>query len=124
MENENKDQSFSYTYSAHQQEEIKNILEKYVPKEESTIDKIHRLDKQAERPGMVMSLTIGIIGTLLLGVGMTCALEWTKFFILGIIAGVIGIALILSAFPIFKKITDKQREKVAPQIIELSEKIK
>lgn len=121
---DNKEKRFSYTYSPKQQEEISNILQKYVPQEESTIDKIRRLDKQAEQPGKIASISIGIIGTLLLGVSMTCTMEWTNFFIIGIVVGMIGIALIMSAYPIFKEITKRQREKIAPQIIELSKKVK
>lgn len=121
---DNKDRRFSYTYSPKQQEEISNILQKYVPQEESTIDKIRRLDKQAEQPGKIASISIGILGTLLLGVSMTCTIEWKNFFIIGIVAGVTGIALIMSAYPVFKKITKRQRGKITPQIIELSKKVK
>lgn len=121
---DNKDEHFSYTYSPKQQEEISSILKKYIPQEESAIEKIRRLDRQAEQPGMAASLTVGIIGTLLLGVSMTCTIEWTNFFIIGIAVGVIGIALIMSAYPIFKRVTKRQRKKIAPQIVELSEKVK
>lgn len=124
MDNENKNEAFSYTYSAKQQEEVNSILQKYMPREESAIDKLRRLDKQTEQPGRIASITTGIIGTLMLGVGMTCTMEWTDYFAIGVVVGVIGIALISAAYPLFKKITKKQREKIAPQIIELSEKLK
>lgn len=124
MENKNKDNSFNYTYSPKQQDEINNILQKYVPREESAIDTIRLLDRQAEQPGMIASISIGIIGTLLLGIGMTCTVKWTKFFVVGIVVGLVGIALIISAYPVFKKITKRQRDKIAPQIVELSKKIK
>ena len=124
MNSENKNDTFSYTYSPKQQEEIAGILQKYIPNEESIADKLRRLDKHAEQPGMIASITTGIIGTLLLGVGMCCTMEWTDFFAIGVIIGVIGIALIVTAYPLFIKITKKQREKIAPQIIELGEKLK
>lgn len=120
---DNKDKHFSYTYSPKQQEEISHILQKYISHEESAVEKIRRLDRQAEQPGIIAALIVGIIGTLLLGIGMICTVEWTQFFIIGIVVGVIGIALIMAAYPIFKKITKKQRKKIALQIIELSKKI-
>ena len=36
--------TFSYTYSAKQQEEIQNIRKKYVSKEEDKMEKLRRLD--------------------------------------------------------------------------------
>lgn len=124
MDKENRNEDFSYTYSAKQQEEVNSILQKYMLREESAIESLRRLDKQAEYPGMIVSITAGIIGALLLGVGMTCTMEWTDYFAIGVVVGVIGIALISAAYPLFKGITKKQREKIAPQIIELSTKIK
>lgn len=121
MDNENE--AFSYTYSAEQQEEVSNILKKYLPQEESPLKQLRRLDKQAEQPGLLISITIGIIGTLLLGIGMCCTIEWTNYFVHGIAIGIIGIVLIAAAYPVYKKITDIQREKIAPQILELSKKL-
>ena len=67
---ENKN-SFNYTYSASQQQEIKKIREKYAPptREEDNMEKLRRLDASAAKPGTIVSLIVGIIGTLLLGVG-------------------------------------------------------
>ena len=70
---ENKE-TFSYTYSAKQQEEIKKIREKYLPKEANKMEQLRRLDESVTRKGTVFSLVVGIIGTLVLGVGMCCCL--------------------------------------------------
>ncbi len=117
------EKDFNYTYSAEQQEEVKNILQKYTPGGESAIDALKRLDKNAERPGMIASITVGTAGTLILGSGMSCVMEFQGLFTVGIIAGIVGMAAVISAYPIFKVITKKQREKIAPQIIELSNKL-
>ena len=119
MDNE----AFSYTYSAKQQEEVDSILQKYIPQTESPIEQLRRLDKRAEQTGNIASVALGVTGTMLLGVGMCCTLEWTDYFILGIFIGLAGIALIAAAYPIYKTVTKKRREKIAPQIIELSKKI-
>lgn len=118
--------SFEFTYSAKQQKEIERIRNKYVSKEESKMEQLIRLDKQAERPGTIASITIGTIGTLLLGVGMCCVLVWNssiEFFVAGIVIGIIGIMVAGFAYPIYKRVTKKEREKIAEQIIVLSDEL-
>lgn len=115
-------ESFAFTYSAKQQEEVERIRNKYIPKEESKMEQLIRLDKQAERPGTIASITVGIVGTLLLGIGMCCTLVWNsrmEIFILGIVIGVIGIGIAGAAYPIYTKITKKERAKIAEQMIAL-----
>lgn len=122
MEN-NNNETFSYTYSAKQQEEVKSIRQKYIPRDENKMEMLRRLDKNAEKPGTIASLIIGIVGTLLLGTGMTCTMVWTDYFIPGIVVGVIGIAGVVLAYPVFTSVTKKQREKLAPQIMQLSDEL-
>ena len=69
-----KNETFTYSYSASQQAEIKKIREKYIPKEESKLEQLRRLDESTTKPGMVAALTMGIIGTLIMGLGMCCTM--------------------------------------------------
>lgn len=126
MENrmENNKETFEYTYSAKQQQEIESIRKKYIPKEEDKMEQIRKLDREAERPGMIASLATGVIGALILGVGMCCTMVWGEsLFALGIFVGVLGIALIAAAYPLYKKVTKTQREKVAEQILTLTNEL-
>ena len=119
-------ESFEFTYSAKQQKEVERIRNKYVSKEESKMEQLIRLDKQAERPGTITSITIGTIGTLLLGVGMCCVLVWNssiEFFVAGIVIGIIGMVVAGYAYPIYQKVTKKERVKIAEQIIALSDEL-
>ena len=107
---------FEYTYSAEQQEEVEKIRSKYLPKEESTLDKLRKLDKSAEKPGMVISIMVGIIGTLVFGLGMCCTMllgAHRDIFVIGIIIGILGLVTMGIAYPLYQKITKKQREKIA-----------
>ena len=118
--------SFNYTYSASQQQEIKKIREKYAPptREEDNMEKLRRLDAGAAKPGTIVSLIVGIIGTLLLGVGMCCTMVWSEnLFIPGIIVGVIGIACVIASYPIYNALTKKQREKIAPEIMRITDEL-
>lgn len=116
-------ETFSYTYSAAQQEEIKKIREKYAPKEADKMELLRRLDAGATKKGTIISLACGIIGVLVLGVGMCCCLVWIDLFVLGIIVGIIGIAMLSAAYPLYSSIIKKEREKIAPEIIRLTDEL-
>lgn len=48
---ENKNETFTYTYSSKQQEEIRNIRSKYLPKEEDKMEQLRRLDPERLEKG-------------------------------------------------------------------------
>ncbi len=119
-----KTDTFQYTYSAKQQDEIQKIRKKYLPQEEDKMEQLRRLDKSTNRKGTAVSIAVGVIGCLLLGIGMSCTMVWMEqLFILGIFVGVIGIAAIIAAYPIYNRITAKERERLAPQILKLTEEL-
>ncbi len=119
---ENKE-TFSYTYSATQQEEIKKIRDKYAPKEADKMEQLRKLDASVTKKGTIISLAVGIIGALILGTGMCCCMVWTDLFVLGIIVGIVGIAMVSAAYPLYSSITKKEREKIAPEIIRLTDEL-
>jgi len=122
----NKDNTFVYTYSAQNNKEIEKIRSKYLPKEESKLEKLIRLDKQTEKKGQAFSIVLGVIGSLLLGVGMCCTMVWNVgivMVVIGIIIGIIGMGIIGLAYPMYKKLTVRERAKVAEQIIALSNEL-
>ena len=119
-----KNETFTYTYSATQQQEIQKIREKYIPKEQNKMEQLRRLDESATKPGTIAAITVGIISTLVLGVGMCCTMVWGEtLFIPGIIIGLIGIAGDIAVYPLYTHITKKQREKIAPEIMRLTEEL-
>ena len=124
---EEKNETFSYTYSAKEQEEIKKIRDKYAAptKEEISMEQLRRLDASTTRGATVVSLIIGIVSTLLFGVGMCCTMisEWETYFIFGIIIGVIGIIGVAAAYPIYTHMVKRKRAKLAPEIMRLSEEL-
>lgn len=123
---DNSKETFHYTYSAKQQEEIRNIRSKYLPKEEQEdkMDKLRRLDQSTTRKGTAVSIAVGVAGCLLLGIGMCCSMVWMEqWFIPGIIIGLIGIVCVAVAYPLYKRITEKERERIAPQILELTKEL-
>ena len=124
---DDKKEAFTYTYSAKEQEEIKKIREKYAPptKEETTIEQLRRLDESATKGATIVSLIVGIISALLLGVGMCCTMlpGWEQYFIPGIVIGVVGIIGVIAAYPIYTHMVKRKKEKLAPEILRLSDEL-
>lgn len=53
----------------------------------------------------VLTIVVGIVGALLLGVGMCFVMVWEKM-VVGIIVGIVGIVALLSLVPIINGIRD------------------
>lgn len=124
MENQNNTESFHYTYSAKQQEEIKNIRKKYMPEEENKMELLRKLDAGVTSKSTFVSILTGIIGCLILGIGMCCAMVWQgALFIPGIIIGIIGIAVLGAAYPLYIRTLKKERERIAPEVLRLTEEL-
>ena len=75
MENMNTDSGFKYTYSAKEQDEIKRIRQKYQIQEEDGINRLRRLDAEVTSKATAIALSIGIVGTLIMGTGMSLILS-------------------------------------------------
>ena len=122
---EDKNEVFNYTYSASQQAEIKSIREKYMPptEEEDKMERLRRLDRSVTKTGTAVSIIVGVISTLVFGVGMCCTMVWEGLMIPGIIIGIVGIIGIVLAYPLYIHITKKQREKVTPEIMRLTDEL-
>ena len=128
---ENKE-SFEFTYSAKEQEEIKRIRNKYaVPEEtEDKMAQLRRLDASVYSKATTAALVIGIIGALVMGLGMSivmtdigAALGTILAMIVGVGIGVIGIVLACLAYPMYIRTLKKEREKIAPEILRLTDEL-
>lgn len=132
MEDTNKSEEFKFTYSAKEQEELRKIRQKYVPKEVDRMEQLRKLDAGVTRKAVVISLVAGIIGALVLGFGMslimtdvgeTLGLYGTIQVVLGVVIGMIGVVLVSVAYPIYNRIARKERERIAPEIIRLTDEL-
>lgn len=124
MKDKEEKEIFNYTYSAKEQDEIRNIRKKYMPAEEDKMEQLRRLDSEVYRKPMILSLTVGIIGALTLGVGMCCTMVWQGgMFVPGIVIGIIGIIIVCLAYPLYNRILKKERERIAPEILRLTDEL-
>lgn len=125
---ENKD-TFKMTYSAQQQEEVNQIRQKYAPKEPDKMEQLRALDASVEKKATAVSIAVGVVGTLILGIGMSLAMSdfgailGSAAFIVGIVIGLLGIAVLGCAYPLYNRTLKKEREKVAPEIMKLTDEL-
>lgn len=129
-----KEESFHYTYSAKEQEEIKAIRKKYVVSEETEdrMEQLRRMDATVMKKATVAALGAGVMGALLLGCGMSLIMsDFGKIFgaqqglafAIGILTGSMGILLAGLAYPIYHRTLRREREKIAPEILRLTDEL-
>ena len=120
---ENK--TFHYRYSAKEQQEIEALRRKYAvdTQEESVLEELRKLDHSTTTPGLIAALTVGILGTLTLGGGLSMTILSPKLLMPGIILGLLGLVLALLALPVYTRITDRKRQQNARRIQELSDRL-
>ena len=135
MDNNNQEKSgFTYTYSAREQAEVKKIREKYTaPAEaEDKMDRLRRLDASVTNTAQAVALVFGVIGTLILGFGMSLVmtelaqslgLSGNAAMFIGITVGIVGGILASLAYPIYTAIVKAKRKKIAPEIIRLTDEL-
>ena len=125
-------EGFNYTYSAKEQEEIKAIRKKYAASEETEdkMTQLRRLDASVYSKASTAALAVGIVGALIMGIGMSlvmtdigAVLGTVLAMIIGISIGVVGIVLVCLAYPIYSRTLKKEREKIAPEILRLTDEL-
>ena len=135
MEDNNQPQGgFSYSYSAKEQAEVKKIRDKYTApaKVEDKMARLRRLDASVTNIAQAVALVFGVIGTLILGFGMSLVMtELADFFglshskgvIVGILVGIVGGLFASLAYPVYNATLRARRKKLAPEIIRLTDEL-
>ena len=127
-----QNESFNYTYSAEQQQEIETIRKKYMPANEDKMEQLRKMDRNVSNKATMLSIIVGVIGTLIMGAGMSLAMtnigvsmgmSTNVALVVGIIVGIIGMAILGVAYPIYNYTIKKEREKIAPEIIRLTDEL-
>ena len=131
MENKGKE-TFHYIYSAKQQEEIQTIRNKYLTHEEDKMEQLRKLDYSVTKKATTDALIVGIVGALLLGIVMSfvmtnlsevLGLLMDYAMLIGIVIGLMGIVLVCLAYPIYSNTIKRERERMAPEILRLTDEL-
>lgn len=121
-------EKFKFEYNApteQERKEIESIKNQYLPKDEKSIkfEKLKKLDNKVKNIPVAISISLGIIGSLIFGLGMTFFLEWVDLWILGIPCAIIGLIIVILAYPLHIKISSKLKAKYKDEIINLSNEL-
>jgi len=125
---ENKE-GFHFTYSAAQQQEVEDIRKKYLPKEEDKMQQLRKLHAIPTQKAQAVSIAVGVIGALIMGTGMSLAMTdigsalGSLSMIIGIVIGIVGMILAALAYPLYDRVLKKEREKIAPEILRLTDEL-
>ena len=125
---ENKE-GFSFTYSAEQQKEVEAIRKKYLPREMDKMEQLRKLHAVPTQKAQAVSLAVGIIGALIMGTGMSVCLTeigaalGSLAMVIGIVVGIVGMVLVALAYPLYNWVLKRQRAKIAPEILRLSDEL-
>ncbi len=104
------------------------IASEYAPKKANKLIALRKLDRKAKQTAEIFAYTFGVIGALVLGTGMSFAMgvigdNSVTSMIIGIIIGVLGIAMVSINYLIYKKLLAKGKEKYGSDIIRLAQEI-
>lgn len=136
MQSQNEKERFEFTYSAREQEELKQIRKKYEPEkkteEETKMETLRRLDEAVTQKATMRAILTGTAGALIMGTGMSLSMTDLSArlgfshplgMLLGILTGLIGIALVGLAYPLYQRTLKAERKKIAPEILRLTEEL-
>ena len=122
MENKQENQAFCLVYAAEEQEELKAIRQKYLPPEQDKMQQIRKLDAGVTGRARMAAITLGVLGVLVMGLGMSCCMVWLgNWFIPGIVIGLVGMAMAGQAYPVYLREEKTERQRIAPEILRLTE---
>lgn len=92
--------------------------------EEDKMEQLRKMDAAVTRKATMASIIVGVVGALIMGTGMSFCLVWADILLIpGIIVGLIGMAIAAVAYPTYNRVLKKEREKVAPEILRLTEEL-
>ena len=118
---------FNYTYSSLSQAEkkqVENIKRQYgaAAQKDGDLDELLRLDKQVKTIPKTIATIVGVVGTLVLGSGMSIVMVWENV-VVGSIIGAIGVLACIVAPLLHKVIFSNLKNKYSSQIIKLSDRL-
>lgn len=113
-----------------QQFMIQKIRTQYMEKETTELDDLRALDAKVKRPATLFGYIFGSVGAMVMGAGMSLVmtdigetLGLASTMPAGIVIGIIGMAMAVANYPIYKRLLESRKKKYGAEILSLSEKI-
>lgn len=109
---------------------VQKIRTRYTEREHTELDDLKRLDKTVTAPANIFAYAFGSVSALVMGAGMSLIMTdisntvgLSNPMLPGLVLGIIGIAMAIINYPVYKKILNSRRKRYANEIIALSDKI-
>ena len=118
---------FNFKYTAPTEEErkeIDSIRRQYSPQEktETKLERLRRLDGLVKNTATIWSLVFVVVGMLVFGLGLAMILE-CGIWIWGILLMAIGIVPVVFAYPVYKSVLKKYKNRYGEEILRLSKEL-
>ena len=118
---------FTYTYSAPTQEErreIEDIKRQYdgSKPEKDKLTRLRELHARVQTLPLIWGLTLGVVGILIFGTGLTMVLQW-DLLVWGVVVMAVGCVPMLLAYPVRKHVLERNKRKYGGEIVRLSEEL-
>lgn len=118
---------FTYDYSAptnDERREIEDIRRRYGGEKikDDKLAKLRNLDKKVKNLPTAVSLSLGVGGTLIFGLGLAMVLEW-EILLFGVIVMLIGCVPAAFASAAYNILLEKNKRKYGEEILLLSEEL-
>ena len=94
--------------------------------------RLRYLDAGVTKKAQAVALVLGILGTLILGSGMSLfmsnlgamlGLDGTLAMLLGVSVGAVGCVLVGLAYPVYHLVLTRARKRIAPEILRLTDEL-
>ena len=102
---------------------VEKIRMQYEEREETALDELRALDAEVKRLPRVLGFTVGGVGSLVMGTGMSLVMTEIGLILPGVLIGVVGMLAVLAACPRYKAILKSQKKKYGARILALTETI-
>ena len=121
------EENFNYTYTAPteaERREIESIRNAYLPQGEETnkLKRLISLDKKVNNTAKAVAISIGVVGLLIFGLGMSMVMEWA-IYVWGVVVALVGFAVMAVAYPVMRLTLNKLKQKYGKEILQLSEEL-
>ena len=109
---------------------VQKIRTQYTEKQHTELDALKALDAKVKRPANIFAYIYGSFSAIIMGAGMSMVmteigaiLGIVNAMVPGIVVGIVGLAMAVSTYPIYKRVLCARKKKYGPEILKLSEKI-
>ncbi len=105
-----------------EKKKAEHILRRYISRDEDTATKLLALDSKVKSPGRLIASLTGSLSTVIMGAGMSFITVWDNY-AAGLPIGITGLLGVISAYPIYRAVTNSRKKSYAPEILRLTDEL-